>query len=258
MCRLFICSIRFFCVCACACVSVPFCQRYVFSVSLYVDKMICTIAYFAFIFAWIVTAIDGWATTVPVPVLCIWPIAFLALYHFLRSFRFCFASLDWCFRVKCFSSFQACTHKFTDRCPLHSFTSSCCIAPCLNHCVFVVGFSLIWFWFDSVIWCFCLKLNWRFLMILWDGGHSSGEQNELNRNYMEDRTCWRIFNDGLFICAQSHIQALNSKYREAKHTKTKTRVHTQKMVLNRKLSERMAVSEKKRIGNSVTTATQTS
>lgn len=198
--------------------------------------MICTIAYFAFIFAWIVTAIDGWATTVPV--LCIWPITFLALYHFLRSFRFCFASLDWCFRVKCFSSFQACTHKFTDRCPFHSSTSSCCIAPCLNHCVFVVGFSLIWFWFGSVIWCFCLKPNWRFLMILWDGGHSSGEQNELNRNYMEDRTCWRIFNDGLFICAQSHIQALNSKYREAKHTKTKTMVYTQKKILNRKLSER--------------------
>lgn len=207
--------------------------------------MICTIAYFAFIFAWIVTAIDGWATTVPVPVLCIWPIAFLALYHFLRSFRFCFASLDWCFRVKCFSSFQACTHKFTDRCPFHSFTSSCCIAPCLNHCVFVVGFSLIRFWFGSVIWCFCLKPNWRFLMILWDGGHSSGEQNELNRNYMEDRTCWRIFNDGLFICAQSHIQALNSKYREAKHTKTKTMVYTQKKILNRKLSERMAVNSAK-------------
>lgn len=42
---------------------------------------------------------------------------------------------------------------------------------------------------------------------------STRDENALSlqwQNYMQDRTCWRIFNDGLFICTPSHTNETHS------------------------------------------------
>lgn len=46
------------------------------------------------------------------------------------------------------------------------------------------------------------KMKWEWEWVKLKGG--AKKNVALNRNYMEDGTCWRIFNDGLFICAPSH------------------------------------------------------